>query len=72
MDVNYKNDSKNAIEIKDAIENGYIGLALATYVCKNYIKKYAEDDYENFKRVEINKYDQEHLVFEYLKDEDKN
>lgn len=70
MDVNYKNDSQNAIEIKDAIEKGYIGLALATTVCRNYIKKYAEDDYENFKK-EISKYDQEHLVFEYLKDEDK-
>jgi len=70
MDVNYKNDSQNIVEIKNAIENGYIGLALATTVCRNYIKKYAEDDYENFKK-EINKYDQEHLVFEYLKDEDK-
>lgn len=70
MDVNYKNDSQNAIEIKDAIENGYIGLALATTVCRNYIKKYAENDYENFKRG-VSKYDQEHLVFGYLKDEDK-
>jgi len=70
MGVNDRNDSQNIVEIKNAIENGYIGLALATTVCRNYIKKYAEDNYENFKR-EIGKYDQEHLVFEYLKDEDK-
>lgn len=70
MDISLKNDTQNLIEIKDIIENGHVGLAIATTICKNYIKKYAENDYENFKKS-INKYDQEHLVLDYLKDEDK-
>lgn len=70
MNRNSENDTQNLVNIKDAVKDGYIGLVLGTPVCRNHIKKYAETDYENFKK-DINKYEQEHLVFEYLKDGDK-
>lgn len=70
MDVHYENDIQNILNIKDVIENGGIGLALATPICREYIKKYTKDNYEDFLKA-VNKYDQEHLVFEYLKDDDK-
>lgn len=70
MDVNYKNDSENFTAIKKVVGDGYVGLALVTSVCQQYVKKYAVDDYENFIK-DISSQNQEHLVSEYLKDEDK-
>lgn len=70
MDINKKNDLQNFSTIKEVISDGYIGLAMATHFCYEYMERYAKEDYENFKK-DIEKYDQEHLVIEYLKDEDK-
>lgn len=70
MDVNLKNDSENFNIIREVVGDGYVGLALATHVCGEYVKKYASDDYENFIK-DISSNNQEHLVSEFLKDEDK-
>lgn len=70
MDVNLENDSENFNIIREVVGSGYIGLALATHVCHKYVEKYAVDEYENFIK-DISSHNQEHLVSEYLKDEDK-
>jgi hypothetical protein len=70
MDVNHKNDPENYTVIKKTVSDGYVGLALATPVCREYVEKYALDDYENFVK-DISKHNQEHLVSKYLKTEDK-
>lgn len=70
IDSYNKNDLQNFSTIKEVVFDGYVGLALPTSNCREYVKKYAQEDYENFKK-DIEKHDQEHLVFEYLKDEDK-
>ena len=66
----FEGNEDNFLAIKEIVSEGNIGLALAAPVCELYIKKYVETDYEDFKKS-ISKYDQEHLVFKYLKSEDK-
>ncbi|MDQ5930561.1 MAG: hypothetical protein QG594_2349 [Bacteroidota bacterium] len=70
MDINDEQKAKNEEVIKKFIQQGHVGLALSTSVCKRYVKDYSETDYENFKK-DVGSYNQEHLVFDYLKDEDK-
>lgn len=64
------NDSEHLKVVKDAINKGEIGIILAISKVREYVKAYAETDYSNF-IINVSKYDQEHLVFDYLKDEDK-
>ncbi len=70
MDTHDEQKVKNEEVIKKFVQQGHVGLALATSVCKKYVKNYSETDYENFIKY-IGQYDQEHLVFDYLKDEDR-
>ncbi len=70
MDTQLKNDLENFAVIKKTVSDGYVGLALATPVCREYVKKYALNNYKDFIN-DISEHDQEHLVSEYLKTEDK-
>ncbi|NVN97161.1 hypothetical protein HXX01_02930 [Candidatus Nomurabacteria bacterium] len=69
-DVSLSFEAEFLETIKDAVSKGEVGIVLGIYKPKQYIKIYADTDYENFLK-NISRYDQEHLVLEYLKEEDQ-
>lgn len=70
-DEGINNDAKNYSFIKELISSGYIGLLLSyEYRHDVYMKRYISEDYQSFYQ-DITRHNQEHLVGQYLKEEDK-